>query len=90
MPEKPEREIEAIKLQQAWSKWLVTVQLAVLAAITATAIGNERPANVPAIFALSSGPHTIEVKDQSGGIWLRDLKVLEDSEVNLSAKLRKK
>lgn len=46
--------------------------------------------NAPATFTLSSGPHKIEVKDQSGGIWLRDLEVLEDSDVKLSARLLKK
>lgn len=46
--------------------------------------------NAPATFTLSSGPHKIEVKDQSGGIWSRDLEVLEDSDVKLSAKLLKK
>jgi hypothetical protein len=43
--EKPERQIEAIKLQQTWSIWLVTAQLAVLAAVAATAIGKERSPN---------------------------------------------
>jgi len=46
--------------------------------------------NAPATFTLSSGPHKIEVKDQNGGIWFRDLEVLEDSDVKLSAKLLKK
>jgi S1-C subfamily serine protease len=46
--------------------------------------------NAPATFTLASGPHKIEVKDQSGGIWSRDLEVLEDSDVKLSAKLLKK
>lgn len=46
--------------------------------------------NAPATFTLSSGPHKIEVKDQNGGSWLRDLEVLEDSDVKLSAKLIKK
>ena len=46
--------------------------------------------NAPATFILSSGPHKIEVKDQNGGIWSRDLEVLEDSDVKLSAKLAKK
>jgi hypothetical protein len=39
VPEKLERQIEAIKLQQSWSIWLVTAQLAVLAVVAATAIG---------------------------------------------------
>jgi S1-C subfamily serine protease len=46
--------------------------------------------NAPATFTLSSGPHKIEVKDQSGGSWQRDLEVLEDSDVKLAAKLVKK
>ena len=46
--------------------------------------------NAPATFSLASGPHKIEVKDQSGGIWQRDLEVLEDSDVKLAAKLLKK
>jgi hypothetical protein len=40
VPEKPEKQIEAIKLQQTWSIWLVTVQIAVLGAIAAIAIGH--------------------------------------------------
>jgi hypothetical protein len=39
---------------------------------------------------LPSGTHKIEVKDQSGGVWQRDLEVLEDSDVKLAAKLLKK
>ena len=46
--------------------------------------------NAPGTFTLSSGPHKIEVKDQSGGIWFRDMEVLEDSDVKLAAKLLKK
>jgi hypothetical protein len=44
--EKPERQIEAIKLQQTWSIWLVTAQLAVLTVVAATAIGRDRPTNL--------------------------------------------
>jgi S1-C subfamily serine protease len=46
--------------------------------------------NAPGTFTLSSGSHKIEVKDQSGGIWFRDMEVLEDSDVKLVAKLLKK
>jgi len=46
--------------------------------------------NAPGSFTLSSGPHKIEVKDQNGGTWQRDLEVLEDSEVKLAARLTKK
>ena len=44
MPPSSERQIEAIKLQQTWSIWLVTVQLAVWAAI---AIGDPKPQVAP-------------------------------------------
>lgn len=44
----------------------------------------------PATFALASGQHRVEVKDQTGQSWQRDLEVLDDSEVKLSAKLLKK
>jgi hypothetical protein len=43
--------------------------------------------NAPATFTLGSGPHKIEVRDQNGGSWQRDLEVLEDSDVKLNAKL---
>jgi S1-C subfamily serine protease len=46
--------------------------------------------NTPATFTLISGTHTIEVKDQSGGLWRRELEVLEDSDVKLAAKLTKR
>lgn len=46
--------------------------------------------NAPATFTLPSGTHKIEVKDQTGGVWQRDLEVLEDSDVKLTAKLLKK
>ena len=46
--------------------------------------------NAPATFTLSSGPHKIEVKDQGGASWQRDLEVLEDSDVKLAAKLVRK
>jgi S1-C subfamily serine protease len=46
--------------------------------------------NAPASFTLSSGPHKIEVKDQNGGVWQRDLEVLGESDVRLAAKLTKK
>jgi S1-C subfamily serine protease len=46
--------------------------------------------NAPAAFALPSGTHKIEVRDQTGGVWQRELEVLEDSDVKLAAKLLKK
>jgi S1-C subfamily serine protease len=46
--------------------------------------------NAPATFALPSGTHKIEVKDQTGAVWQRELEVLEDSDVKLTAKLLKK
>lgn len=46
--------------------------------------------NTPGTFTLSAGTHKIEVKDQSGGAWQRDLEVLEDSDVKLAAKILKK
>ena len=46
--------------------------------------------NAPATFALSAGAHKIEVKDQSGATWQRDLELLEESDVKLVAKLTKK
>lgn len=46
--------------------------------------------NAPATLTLSSGQHKIEVKDQNGAIWQRDLEVLEDSDVKLVAKITKK
>lgn len=44
----------------------------------------------PATFTLVSGLHKVEVKDQNGQSWQRDLEVLDDSDVKLSAKLVKK
>jgi S1-C subfamily serine protease len=44
----------------------------------------------PATFTLISGPHKVEVKDQSGQGWQRDLEVLDDSDVKLTAKLNAK
>lgn len=46
--------------------------------------------STPATFALSSGPHRIEVKDQIGGNWQRDLEVLDESDVKIMARLVKK
>jgi len=46
--------------------------------------------STPATFSLSSGPHKIEVKDQIGGIWQRDLEVLDDSDVRVVARLARK
>jgi len=46
--------------------------------------------NVPASLTLTSGPHKIEVKDQNGASWARELEVLEDSDVKLTARLAKK
>jgi S1-C subfamily serine protease len=43
----------------------------------------------PAIFNLSAGPHTVEVKDQDGHTWRRDMDVLQDSDVKLAATLLK-
>ncbi len=45
--------------------------------------------NVPATLTLPSGPHTIEVKDQNGAKWQRELEVLEDSDVKVTARLIK-
>jgi S1-C subfamily serine protease len=42
--------------------------------------------NAPGTFTLSAGPHKIEVKNQGGGIWSRDMEVLEDSDVKLVAR----
>lgn len=44
----------------------------------------------PATFSLPSGQHKIEVKDQTGQIWARDLEILNDSDVKLTAHLGKK
>lgn len=44
----------------------------------------------PATFTLASGLHKVEVKDQAGQSWQRDLEILDDSDVKLSAKLIKK
>src|SRR5208282_740650 len=41
----------------------------------------------PAAFTLPSGQHKIEVKDQNGQIWQRDVEILDDSDVKLRAKL---
>jgi hypothetical protein len=43
----------------------------------------------PATFTLSSGQHKVEVKDQNGLSWQRELEVLDGSEVKLTAKLTK-
>jgi S1-C subfamily serine protease len=43
----------------------------------------------PAVFNLSAGSHTVEVKDQNGHTWQRDLDVLQDSDVKLNATLLK-
>lgn len=45
--------------------------------------------NVPATLTLPSGPHTIEIKDQNRAMWQRELEVLEDSDVKVTAKLIK-
>jgi S1-C subfamily serine protease len=42
----------------------------------------------PATLVLSSGRHEIEVKDEDGGKWTRDLDILDDSDVTLKAKLK--
>ena len=42
------------------------------------------------MFVLLTGTHKIEVRDQTGGLWQRELEVLEDSDVKLAAKLLKK
>ena len=44
----------------------------------------------PATFTLTAGLHKVEVKDQTGQSWQRDLEVMDDSDVKLSAKLLKK
>jgi len=44
----------------------------------------------PATFTLSNGVHKVEVKDQNGQSWQRDLEVLDDSDVKLTAKMSKK
>ena len=44
--------------------------------------------NVPATLTLPSGPHTVEVKDQNGAKWQRELEVLEDSDVKVTAKIK--
>jgi hypothetical protein len=43
----------------------------------------------PATFTLPSGIHKVEVKDQNGQSWQRELEVLDDSEVKLTAKIPK-
>jgi serine protease Do len=44
----------------------------------------------PASFSLASGHHKIEVKSQDGHIWQRELEILEDSDVKLTAHLLEK
>jgi S1-C subfamily serine protease len=44
----------------------------------------------PATFSLTAGLHKVEVKDQNGQSWQRDLEVMDDSDVKLSARLVKK
>lgn len=44
----------------------------------------------PATFSLSSGQHKIEVKDQTGRVWQRDLEILNDSDVKLTVRLSKR
>jgi S1-C subfamily serine protease len=46
--------------------------------------------NTPGNFTLHAGPHKIEVKVQSGAVWARDIEVMEDSEMKLSAHLQNK
>src|SRR5208282_4140350 len=41
----------------------------------------------PATFTLPAGQHKIEVKDQNGQVWQRDVEILDDSDVKLRAKL---
>ena len=43
----------------------------------------------PAVFNLSAGSHDVEVKDQNGHSWHRELEVLQDSDVKLDANLLK-
>jgi hypothetical protein len=43
--------------------------------------------NAPGSF---TGPHKIEVKDQNGEVWQRDLEVLREGEIRLTAKLTKR
>jgi hypothetical protein len=43
----------------------------------------------PATFTLASGQHKVEVKNQTGQSWQRELEVLDGSEVKLTAKLTK-
>ena len=43
----------------------------------------------PATFTLHSGQHKIEVKDQKGQVWQRDVEILDDSDVKLRATLTK-
>lgn len=44
----------------------------------------------PATFTLVPGQHKVEVRDQNGQTWQRDLELLDDSDVKLTAKLIKK
>ena len=46
--------------------------------------------NAPATFTLPAGSHKVEVKDQGGMTWERNVEVMEDSEVKLTAHLVKK
>jgi hypothetical protein len=46
--------------------------------------------NAPATFTLSAGSHKVEVKGQTGTTWERNVEVMEDSEVKLTAHLVKK
>jgi S1-C subfamily serine protease len=43
----------------------------------------------PATFVLSSGKHQIAVKNQDGGVWSRELELLDESDVKLTARLTK-
>src|SRR5262249_42725361 len=45
--------------------------------------------NCPPSFTLPSGSHKVEVKDQDGSTWARDIEVFADSEVKLAARLHK-
>jgi S1-C subfamily serine protease len=45
--------------------------------------------NTPGSFTLASGPHRVEVRDGKGGTWQRDLEVMADSEMTLTATLIK-
>jgi S1-C subfamily serine protease len=45
--------------------------------------------SAPAVLNLPAGSHTVEVKDQNGHTWQRDLDVLPNSDVRLDANLLK-